>query len=220
MNTQVQILGPQFSTMVRTVMLCCEEKGITYQIGMQINGNDIQRKESSHLALHPFGKIPVLVHGENQIFETAPICRYIDAAFDGLVLQPAETYQRAIVDQWSQAISCYVDQALVRQYLLEFAFPKGDNGSIRLDKVAEAQPGVLSMLVQLEKQLADQAFICGAQYSIADALLTPMLDYLAALPHAGTLFTSGSSLLAYVARMRERPSGKVVLIPADTSQGK
>ncbi|WP_293268491.1 glutathione S-transferase family protein [Neptunomonas sp.] len=220
MNTQVQILGPQFSTMVRTVMLCCEEKGITYQIGMQINGNDIQRKEASHLALHPFGKIPVLVHGENQIFETAPICRYIDAAFSGQALQPIDTYQRALVDQWSQAISCYVDQALVRQYLLEFAFPKGNNGSIRLDKVADAQPEVMSMLVQLEKQLADQAFICGVQYSIADALLTPMLDYLASLPHADSLFTSDSSLLSYVARMRERPSGKVVLIPADKSQGK
>ncbi|BBB31105.1 glutathione S-transferase family protein [Neptunomonas japonica] len=217
MNTQVQILGPQYSTMVRTVMLCCEEKGITYQIGMQIDGNDIQFKESSHLALHPFGKIPVLIHGENHIFETAPICRYLDAAFDGPALQPTDAYQRALVDQWSQAISCYVDQALVRQYLLEFAFPKGDNGSIRLDKVADAQPEVMSTLEQLEKQLADQAYICGTQYSIADALLTPMLDYLASLPHADSLFTSGSSLLAYVARMRERPSGKLVLIPAGKS---
>ncbi|SIS94630.1 glutathione S-transferase family protein [Neptunomonas antarctica] len=211
MDMQVQIFGASFSTLVRSVMLCCEEKGVTYHIGMEIDGQEIKRKGVDHLALHPFGKMPVLAHGAHRLFETGPICRYIDACFEGPALQPSDLYQRALVDQWSQAISCYVDHTLVRQYLLEFAFPKGDKGEVRLDKVAEAEPEVISMLTLLEKQLGEQIFICGTDYSMADALLTPMLDYLAALPHADRLLPPDSLLTSYITRMRQRPSATAVL---------
>lgn len=212
MSTQVQIVGPQFSTMVRSVQLCCEEKGIDYTLGLELDGNAIAFKGDQHFTLHPFGKIPVLVHGEQHLFETAPICRYLDSSFSGAALQPDDPYQRAQVDQWCQAITCYFDPILVRKYLLEFAFPKGEKGAIRMDKVAEKQPEVIKALAQLEDVLGDTAFFCSDQYSLADALLTPILDYLKTLPHADSLMAPDSKLTAYVERMRTRESGQKVLI--------
>ncbi|WP_432470232.1 glutathione S-transferase family protein [Amphritea sp. HPY] len=213
MNAQVHILGPQFSTFVRSVMLCCEEKGITYSYGFSLEGSTIEMKSKEHLALHPFGKIPVLLHGERKLYETATICRYLDAEFDGPVLQPEDSYDRALVDQWCAAISLYIDQAIVREYLLEFAFPKGENGSVRMDKVSAAQPYVKELLQMLEVKIGGAPFICGEQYSIADALVTPMLDYLANLPQGDELLEPNPLIADYVERMRKRESGLKVLRP-------
>lgn len=213
MSAQVHILGPQFSTFVRSVMLCCEEKGVTYSHGFSLEGKAIEMKSKEHLALHPFGKIPVLLHGERKLFETATICRYLDAEFAGSALQPEDSYDRALVDQWCAAIALYFDQSIVRQYLLEFAFPKGESGSIRMDKVSEAQPRVNELLQMLEVQLGSASFICGDKYSIADALVTPMLDYLANLPHAADLLEPNPGIAAYIERMRKRESGLKVLLP-------
>ncbi|WP_370298274.1 glutathione S-transferase family protein, partial [Pontibacterium sp.] len=176
MSAQVHILGPAFSSFVRSVMFCCEEKGISYETKFEIDGQSLSLNDDTHLQYHPFGKIPALIHGERTLFETATICRYLDATFDGPALQPDDVYQRAKVDEWAAALSSYVDKAIVRQYLLEFAFPKGPDGQVRMDKVAEAEPEVVRMLGIVEKQLGDNDFICGDKYTYADAILTPMLD--------------------------------------------
>jgi len=211
MLNKPHIFGPHFSTFVRSVMLCCEEKGIEYSVGFSINNDMIERKSDAHYELHPFGKFPVLIDGKSNVFETASICRHLDEKYVGVALQPTDIDEKAMVDQWSAAISTYVDKTLIRDYLLEFAFPKGEDGAIRMDVVAEAEPHVLQTLKKLEFLLVDNDFICGKQYSIADALLTPMLDYLCTLPVKERLFQSTPKLEHYIQRMQKRPSGIKVL---------
>lgn len=48
--------------------------------------------------------------------------------------------------------------------------------------MATAEPMATQTLELLEKQLGGQQFFCGADYSMADAILTPMLDYLERVP--------------------------------------
>ena len=49
-------------------------------------------------------------------------------------------------------------------------------------------------------------------FSIADAILIPMLDYLDKLPHSARLFKDQKYLLPYLERARQRDSGKKVLV--------
>ncbi|MGM0701456.1 MAG: glutathione S-transferase family protein [Pseudomonadota bacterium] len=212
MSESVHILGPQFSNFVRSVQLCCEEKGIPYTLGFELEGEPLAFGGEKHLALHPFAKVPVLLHGERSLFETAPICRYLDANFDGPELQPHAPWQRAEVDQWSQALSGYVDQALVRHFLLEFVFPKGDGGSIRKERVEQATPEVVRMLNLLERQLEGQAYLVGEAFSMADAILAPMLDYLDGLPAGKPLMAEHPALESYLQRLRQRESSRRVLV--------
>lgn len=211
MSHQVQIIGPTFSSFVRSVMLCCEEKGVSYSTGMEYQGQPLALRDEKHLALNPFGKIPILLDGDHTIYETAAICKYIDEAFDGADLQPESAADRAEVAQWAQLISLYVDKTVIRDYLLEFAFPKGENGAIRMDKIQSVTPELDQRLTILTNQLGAREYICGERYTFADALLTPMLDYLLGLPHGSTLIEPGSALEHYVQRMRQRPSGIAVL---------
>lgn len=211
MHKDIQILGPTFSTFVRTVMLCCEEKSIAYQAGWSLGGSDIGSKSAEHQALHPWSKVPVIKHQGLTLYETGSILRYLDTAFAGIALQPADPVQRALVDQWCGAIGSYVDKALVRDYLLEFAFPKGENGAVRLTEVAQAEPAVKQTLALLATQLGEQPFLCGEQLSLADLMLLPMLNYLAGLPLGGGLLSEQPALKAYLQRLRSRPSARAVL---------
>ena len=48
-----------------------------------------ERKRPDHLALYPFGMVPVLVHNGFTVYETQAIIRYIAEAFPGDPLAPA-----------------------------------------------------------------------------------------------------------------------------------
>ncbi len=210
MTNPLYILGPEFSNFVRSVMLCCEEKGLDYQSGMAPTGTEIGFKSPEHLRLHPYGKVPVLLHEGRPLFETTSICRYLGQAFDGPALQPAQPWERACVDERCAEIALYIDQVLVRELLLEFAFPKGPDGSVCMDVVEEKLPAARAALTRVTELLGNKPFICGASYTIADALITPMLDYIAKLPMGKDLIGDGK-LHAYLERMRARPSGQKVL---------
>jgi len=211
MSKNVYILGPQYSPFVRAVALCCEEKKIAYSIGFEPFNDTIKVGSEQHLALHPFGKGPVLIHNEYHLFETAPICRYLDNQFHGVDLQPHSAHQQAQVDQWCSAISTYIYNVLIKHYLLEFTFPKGEKGEIRWQVIEQAMTNIENVFHIIHHQLGKQEYFCTNQYTIADALLTPILDYLEKLPHACELFQRYPNLQRYVARMRSRESAKKVL---------
>ena len=121
------IYGPSFSTFVRSVMILCEEKQLAYTVGFEVNGQEVASKSEQHLKWHPFGKIPVLLENsrQNDLFvlpETASICRYLDSE---KTLQPDSSVGCSSHDALCALISIDIDKVLVREYLLEFAFPKG-----------------------------------------------------------------------------------------------
>lgn len=212
MVAAVHIVGPQFSTFVRSVQLCCEEKGIPYTLGTEVNGHPIRLQSPEHIALHPFGKVPILLHGERRLIETPSICRYLDAVFEGAPLQPTDPWSRAQVDQWTGVLSLYIDQVIVRGYLLEYVFPKGKGGSVRQDIVTAIEPELARILKLLDDQISKAGYLIGNTFTIADAIAAPMLDYLLRLPAANSFFVKVPNLVSYIDKLRKRPSAVKVLI--------
>src|SRR5207248_8646453 len=61
----------------------------------------------SHLALHPFERVPILRHGDFTVYETAAIVGYVDDAFDGPKLTPNDPQSRGRMNQWISAVNGY-----------------------------------------------------------------------------------------------------------------
>ena len=203
---QVTIIGPQFSSYVRSVALCCEEKGITYTL------EDIKLGSPTHLALNPFGKIPVLKHNGLVVYESAAICRYIDRRFDGTSLSPDSVETLAKMDQWISAINCYIDPVLIRRLTLEFAFPSGDDGKPDQAKIAAVLPKVQHVLNLVNNQLSENEYLCDETPNIADYLIIPMLDYASKFLPSRRMIRKLPELMDYLERMRTRPSCQAVLV--------
>lgn len=212
MTDSVHIIGVQFSSFTRVAQFCCEEVGVPYTLGTQLNGEECGLRTPGLKTINPFGKVPVLIHEGRALFETQSICRYLDNTFNQSRLQPTDPWQRAQVDQWCAAITAYVDKNIVRNYLLEFLFPKGEGGSVRKDAVNAAMPEVANTISILEKQLGANDYLIANQFTLADVMLMPVVHYLSGGPNNEELVSANSPVRAYVQRLLTRPTARNVFI--------
>jgi len=215
-NNSVHIYGPSFSNFVRTVMLVCEEKQIKYTFGFEVDGIEIGYKSENHFDLHPYGKLPVLIDNGLILPETASICRYLDAKFNennAVKLQPESLLDFTRHDALCAIISIDIDRVLMRSYLLEFAFPKGKSGQVRLEQVKEVQPQVAKTLDVITSLLDSHSdMLAGENLTIADALLAPMLAYLSCLPEGFNLLPDYPKVGDYLTKLMKRPSCQKILL--------
>ncbi|WP_369856433.1 glutathione S-transferase family protein [Candidatus Thalassolituus haligoni] len=204
------LYGAHFSPFVRAVRIYCDELGLTHVHTQAPLGEPIAFRSPAHQALNPFLKIPVLLHRDLVLFESPAICRYL-AGLPGA--QPPEQVlmhaEKALVDQWALVASQYANQNLMDGLLLELAFPKGEDGQVRMDQVQENLPAARAFLAIIEAQLNQHSWLAGQHYSMADALITPFLHYAAQAPvldAEGKLIKQGTALADYLERLRVRPS--------------
>ena len=101
--TEVFVLGFPRSTYVHIVRLILTHKGVSYTF------RDLEPElgSASHLALHPFDRVPILQHGDLTVYETSAIATYVDEAFEGPALQPKDVRARARMNQWISSVNSY-----------------------------------------------------------------------------------------------------------------
>ena len=91
----------------------------------------------SYLALNPFGRVPTLVHDGFVLYETTAITRYIDEAFAGVPLQPADPRERARMNQIIAIADSYGYWPMVRQVFSHRVFRPAEAGLANEAMIAE-----------------------------------------------------------------------------------
>lgn len=132
---------------------------------------------AAHLKRHPFGRVPVLIHGPFELFETSAITRYVDRAFNGLPLQPQRVAALARMDQVIAVVDAYAYWPMVRQVSSHAFFRPlfGEQSSDEeLDRGLKASGKVLSFL---ERVAGEGEVLTGCDITLADCHLAPMIDY-------------------------------------------
>ena len=76
----VRLYGVSGSPNVPGAMLGLAEKGVEYELA-PVMPSDFKKPE--HLALNPFGRVPVLDHDGFVLYETQAILRYVDLSGPG-----------------------------------------------------------------------------------------------------------------------------------------
>jgi glutathione S-transferase len=91
MDRPLTIIGSFVSPYVRKVLACMNLKGLAYEVDpiTPFYGNDEFRR------LSPLCRIPVLVEGDFTISDSSVICTYLDEAYPGRSLFPADARDRA-----------------------------------------------------------------------------------------------------------------------------
>jgi glutathione S-transferase len=72
------------------------EKGVPFE-AIEI---DLQNKPANFQEISPYRKVPVLVHGENRVWESAIVNEYLDEVFPNPPLLPQEPIERARARIW------------------------------------------------------------------------------------------------------------------------
>lgn len=195
----LQIIGIAMSNFVRTIRMVAEEKGVPYEhIAAMPHSDEVK-------AIHPLGQIPVIRHDGFELAESQAIARYVDDAFDGPKLIPADPKAAATVNQWTSIAAGAVDQLFMRNYVVEYAFHKDDDGNVVRDKIDPALKRFPRMIGKLEAAVAPGYFGTEA-FSMADCFLMPILAATQLFPEGKEQIGASSALKGYFDRMAERPS--------------
>ncbi|MES3024315.1 MAG: glutathione S-transferase [Pseudomonadota bacterium] len=194
----IEVLGKPSSINVRKVLWTCVEIGAPF--GQQSWGAGFRSTDEAQFkALNPNAMVPVIRDGDFTLWESNSICRYLAAKHGRSDLLPQAAAARAKVEQWMdwQATELnnawrYAFMALVRQSATH----------TDADAIAASITGWNRHMGILDEQLAKKgAFVCGADFTLADIvlalstnrwLMTPMTR--PALP----------ALAAYMARLQQR----------------
>jgi len=208
----VELIGPAPSTYTRVARMVCEEKAIPYELKQSPpHSPDVD-------AIHPFGKVPVMRHGDFELCESKAIATYLDLSFPGPKLIPAEPRQAALTEQWVSLVNTKIDGTLVRTYLLNYIFPKGADGKPDRKVIDGVVPAVKDELDLLDRTVAKTGFLAGDSFTLADINVLPILAYLRNFPESGAAIAAAKSLSAYFDRLSARPSFQNTVPPPPPRQ--
>lgn len=182
-----------------TAMHVADEKGVSYEF------QPLVYRSPEHLALQPFGKMPVLQHGDYYLYETAAIVHYIDKAFVGPALQPPDARGQAEVMRWVSMVNSYVFPIMnrfMKERLVKQAW--GFNAD-----QAFIQSAIEPLTLQM--RLIDEAttlsnYLAGDELTIADSFLFPHLLFFAITPEGAEMLKRSPGAAEWLSRLCNRPS--------------
>ncbi len=202
------LYGGPLSNFVRTARIACHEKGVEYDLE-----SDFELSSPEHAARHPFGLIPAMRHGDIRLFETLGIATYVDRAFDGPALVPADALGAARTMQWVSAFTDFVVRHLGRAVIFERLAKPHFGMETDEARIAEAMPKVERIMDVYDETLAAAPYFGGDNATLADFFIIAQMFYAAICPDTETMIASKPAITAWMDRMNERDSVKATVPP-------
>ncbi|MEQ8832626.1 MAG: glutathione S-transferase family protein [Alphaproteobacteria bacterium] len=165
---------------------------------------------ASFLEMQPFCRVPVLVDGDFQLYETGAITRYLDEGFEGPALQPCDAKGRARQAQIVSIIDSYGYWPLVRQVFVH-GWYRQKMGEVpdpaELSAGLAASPRLLGALERLA--VPDGSYLLGDNPTLADFHAFPMVDYFAMAEQGAAQLQGHPRLSVWHAAMAARNAVRV-----------
>ena len=162
----IRVWGRKTSSNVQALMWCIGELGLGYErfdIGHKYGGNDTPE----FLAMNPNGTVPVIRDGEGQpLWETGAILRYLAEKYGADEFWPKDGERRAQIDKWTEWAKIGVAMnftAPVFWMVVRTAAKDQD-----LQALEKSLQNLNKKLVIAEAQIAQQGYLAGNAFSLAD----------------------------------------------------
>jgi glutathione S-transferase len=94
--SSIHLYSYQACPFARRTRMTLIEKGLNFEL----TEIDINNKPADFSSISPYGKVPVLLHGEEHIYESAIINEYLDESFPKPPLMPDSAIARAQARIW------------------------------------------------------------------------------------------------------------------------
>lgn len=211
--------------------LTLAEKGVAF-IHRVLDRDAGELVTPDYLKLNPNAVVPTMVHDGQVLIESSIIMVYTDTAFEGPSLQPQAALGQARVaawlkradDQYLPALGAVTYGLFRRKEILKktpeeldayyLDIPDLQRRAQRREVVekgigaANVKSGFLTldnMLAMMETNLAETAYLAGADYGLADAALTPFVSRLAELG-MDDMWNTRPHVAGWWASVQQRPS--------------
>ncbi|SPH24963.1 Glutathione S-transferase [Defluviimonas aquaemixtae] len=185
--SKITLHGFAPSTYTRTARMGAIESGIDHDLVPLAYG------EPAHLALHPFGKMPILTNGSATVYETLAILDYLDHLNGSPRLFGDSGAERA---QIMAAVSAAIDYAYRAVVKIDAEDEPNAAQSAEAAKVFD----------WLEYSLSETRHVASETLSAADLFFAPMLAYHQSKWGAERIRNGRPRLAAWMDAIARRPS--------------
>jgi glutathione S-transferase len=182
-----------------TAMHVADEKGVAYALA------PLEYRSPEHLALHPFGKMPVMQHGDSFLYETLAISHYIDKAFDGPALQPSSALGQSEMLRWISIVNSYVFPTMNR-FMKERLVRPAFGAEPDKDFIEQAREPLALQMRLIDAALTRSQHLANQALTIADSFLLPQILFFVLTPEGADLLTRAPAAKEWLTRLCARPS--------------
>ena len=187
----------------RAVMATLEEKRAPFRLAR------LAPKSPEHLALHPFGRIPIFEHDGFRLYETQAILRYLDRVLPNPALTPSDPKRAARMDQLMNINDWYLFQGVGNVIIFHRVVgPRVMGTTPDEDAIRAAMPKAHVVFDELARLLGQQRYFVGDTITLADLMLAPAVEFFTQTPEWTALGEPHANLGAWLLRMQARPSIK------------
>jgi glutathione S-transferase len=194
----------------RSLMAMLEEKNADWRLA-PIDQADL--RGAAHLALHPFGKMPILEWDGRLLYETDAILRYLDDALPGPSLVPQAVDDRARMNQVMGICDAYVFPEGARVIVFQRVIGPAIIPGFTPDEaaIAEGKPRSHTIFAELSRLLGEREGFGGNTLSLADLMIGPQLELYSRTPEWAELTADRENLRTWLDRLEARPSMRATL---------
>ena len=151
----------------RRVRIFLAEKGLSIPVRV-IDAGAGENRQEDFLRLNPTGLLPVLQLDDGTVLtESLAICRYLEALHPEPALMGQGALGCAQVEMWTRRMELQISQPIVNVFLHSSEFYR-----TRITQVPAyadwSRDQALSGMRWLDQVLANQAFVAGDRYTLAD----------------------------------------------------
>jgi glutathione S-transferase len=157
-------------------------------------------------AIHPFGKMPVLRHGDVALFESKAIATYLDRSFPAPFVFPSDPHRAALTEQWVSLVNTVMDPTLIRTYIYAYIAPNTADGERDRKAIEAVLPALRAQIEVLDEAVAQSGYLVDDQFTFADINLLPILYRVRQFPEGAEAVAAATHLARYYDRHAARPS--------------
>ncbi len=157
-------------------------------------------------SLSPFGKVPVLAHGDLGIYETSAITRYLDQIFPSPSLQPTSPSSLARMNQVISIVDNYAYPILIWKIFVERISAPEEGRECNYQLVEQAHSEAMECLAALEDLIDFNGFLFGKALSLADCYMMPIFVYFMLTPEGKDSLSEFPNIHRWWLAVKQRPS--------------
>ena len=205
MSAPLVLVSHALCPYVQRAAIVLAEKGVAFERRWV----DLAAKPAWFTAISPLGKTPVLLVGETPLFESAPICEYLDETV-GPRLLARDPLARARERAWIAFASALLDDIA--------AYYNAPDDTALATRRARLEARFSTLEAALEERLDDGReripWFAGDRFGLVDAAFAPVFRYVDAfdaLP--GPSLAAGPKVAAWRRALERRPSVQGAILP-------
>ena len=203
----MKVFGHPMSTCTRKVLTVLAEKGRTFEF-VVVALSKGEHKQPEHLDRQPFGVVPALDDDGFKLYESRAMCRYLDETVEGTKLTPASAKDRALMEQWISVEQSYFTPPAMKVIMQAVFNPMMYGKPTDEALLKEGRDATMKAVLVLDRHLDGKDFLVANQFSLADIVYLPYIDYLFA-GRQGDLITDHEHIASWWKRCSERKSWRI-----------